>query len=350
MRKGGGGTMDGYDKSRAKPVIAPAAQVEIALACDAGTANGGLYGLTDLFTYASEFAAKRQGGAAQPPLRIAHWRAEEDGSAVRCAYDSWPGAPHAPSVVVVPNNHDAITEPDRDSPFVPWLRLKHAEGVVIAAVCGGVFLLAKTGLLAGRQATTHWAFSDQFSAQFPDVLMESDQMVIDYGDVLTAGGALAWADLGLRLIDRLLGPAVMLDTARYMNVDPPGREQRLYSDFQPRTKHGDRAVLKAQLWLSAQRERQVSLSEIAQQAGLEPRTLQRRFVQATGLKPSEYQQRLRMTRARELLEFSRTSIDQIAMAVGYEDVGGFRRIFRKTIGSTPSDYRRRFCRLASDSG
>jgi transcriptional regulator GlxA family with amidase domain len=334
-------------KSGAKTVTPPASQVEVALACDAGTTNGGMYGLHDLFTYASEFAAKRLGRDARPPVRITHWRADEDGVAVRCTYDTLPGLPHAPNVVIVPNNHRGIAEPDRDSPFVNWLRLKYAEGVVLAAVCGGVFILAKTGLLSGRQATTHWAFSDQFSAQFPDVLMESDHMLIDYGDVLTAGGALAWADLGLRLTERFLGPAVMLDTARYMNVDPPGREQRFYSGFEPRTKHGDAAILKAQHWLSAQREHAVTVTEVACHAGLEPRTFLRRFVRATGMKPSEYQQRLRMSRARELLEFSRSTIDEIASHVGYDDARGFRRVFRNIIGLTPSDYRRRFCRLGA---
>jgi transcriptional regulator GlxA family with amidase domain len=337
-------------KTIAKSAPAPAAQIEVALACDAGTTNGGKYGLTDLFTYAGEFAAKRLNGDAPPPVRITHWRADEDGDGVLCTYDSCPGGPYAPTVVVVPNNHRAIQDPDRDSPLVDWMRARHAEGVVLAGVCGGVFLLAKTGLLAGRQATTHWAFSDQFAAQFPDVLTESNQMVIDYGDVLTAGGALAWADLGLRLTERFLGPGVMLDTARYMNVDPPGREQRIYGDFQPRTRHGDAAILKAQTWLAAQRERPITVADIARHARLEPRTFLRRFVKATGMKPSEYQQRLRISRAREMLEFSRASIEAIAASVGYDDVGGFRRVFRKVMGLTPSDYRRRFCRLGRHGG
>jgi len=327
-----------------------AAQIEVALACDAGTSNGGIYGLTDLFTYASEFAAKHLNGDAPPPVRITHWRADETGDRVSCTFDSCPGAPHAPTVVVVPNNHRAIQDPDRDSPLVAWMRQKHTEGVVLAGVCGGVFLLAKTGLLAGRQATTHWAFSEQFAAQFPDVLTESDQMVIDYGDVLTAGGALAWADLGLRLTERFLGPTVMLDTARYMNVDPPGREQRIYGDFRPRTRHGDAAILEAQDWLATQRERSIAVADIARYARLEPRTFLRRFVKATGMKPSEYQQRLRVSRARELLEFSRASIEAIAANVGYNDVGAFRRVFRKIMGLTPSDYRRRFCRLIEQNG
>jgi transcriptional regulator GlxA family with amidase domain len=174
-------------------------------------------------------------------------------------------------------------------------------------------------------------------------------MVIDYGDVVTGGGVLAWADLGLRLTERFLGPTVMLDTARYMNADPPGREQRFYSGFEPRTKHGDGAILEAQHWVSAQRESAVTVADIARHAGLEPRTFLRRFVQATGMKPSEYQQRLRMTRAREMLEFSRTSVDEIASSVGHDDAGGFRRVFRKILGLTPSDYRRRFSRLSRGS-
>lgn len=175
-------------------------------------------------------------------------------------------------------------------------------------------------------------------------------MVIEYKDVMTAGGVLAWSDLGLRIVERLLGPTVMLETARFMLVDPPGREQRFYSDFDPRTKHGDSAILKAQHWLSAQREKPVSVADIARHVGLEPRTFLRRFVAATGMKPSQYQQRLRITRAREMLEFSRTSVDQIALNVGYDDPSGFRRVFRKVMGLTPSDYRRRFFRPTLQGG
>ncbi|WP_322029479.1 GlxA family transcriptional regulator [Paraburkholderia sp. J76] len=320
-------------------------RIEIGLACDAGTSNAGVYGLTDLFTYAGEFAAKRHGGAAAV-VRITHWRADHDGTGVRCEYDSCPGSPHALSLLVIPGNAQAPERKEEMSPLLHWLREKHAEGVVLAAVCGGVFILARTGLLAGRQATTHWSFNEAFAEQFPDVLTETDHMVIDYGDVVTAGGVLAWADLGLRLTERFLGTAVMLETARFMLVDPPGREQRFYSEFDPRTKHGDRAILRAQLWLLTQRERPVSIADLAQHADLEQRTFLRRFVVATGMKPSEYQQRLRITRAREMLEFSQASIEEISWSLGYGDVAGFRRVFRKVMGLTPSDYRRRFCQPA----
>jgi transcriptional regulator GlxA family with amidase domain len=303
-----------------------------------------------LLGYASSFAAKRQNGRTLPHVRITHWRVHAERDEVCCTFDSYPLPRHSLSVLVIPGNEQAPSGAGGNGALLEWLREKHAEGVVLAAVCGGVFILARSGLLAGRQATTHWAFEEEFSQQFPDVLTETDRMVIDYGDVLTAGGVLAWADLGLRLVERFLGPTVMLDTARFMNIEPPGREQQFYSDFVPRIKHGDSAILKTQHWLTTQRERPIGVADIAQYAHLEPRTFLRRFVKATGMKPSEYQQRLRVSRAREMLEFSRTSVDQIAASVGYDDVGGFRRVFRKFVGLTPSEYRQRFSRIkpASD--
>jgi len=320
-------------------------QVEIGLVCDDGTSRAGLYGLTDLFTYAGDIASARLSAEAKPPMRLTQWQATGDSSDIICVYDTAPGSPSAPTVLLLPGNTVAPSEDVSDSPLIPWLRQKHSQGTILAAVCGGVFILARTGLLTGRQATTHWAFTDQFAAQFPDILTETDSMVIDYGDVVTAGGVLAWADLGLRLVERLLGPSIMAQTARYMNVDPSGREQRFYSGFEPRTKHGDEPILKAQRWLAANRESAVTVADAARRAGLEQRTFLRRFVQATGMRPSEYQQRLRISRAREMLEFTRTSVDNIALSIGYEDVGGFRRVFRKIVGLTPSDYRRRFSRL-----
>lgn len=316
--------------------------IEVGLVCDAGSSLAGIHGLTDLFLYASEVLRKRRRGTACTPVRIVHWRVDDTLTRVIKSSDSHPDLPHTPTVLIIPGNLRATQQSLGGSPLIPWIRERQAKGVVIAAVCGGVFLLAETGLLAGRQATTHWALSADFSARFPDVLMESDHMVIDYGDVVTAGGVLAWADLGLRLTERFLGRGIMLETARYMLVDPPGREQRYYSAFEPSTKHGDEVILKVQNWLWSRREQHVPVADIAEYACLEVRTLLRRFTKATGMKPSEYQQRLRISRARELLEFSQRRIEDVASSVGYADTGRFRHAFRKIIGLTPSDYRRRF--------
>ncbi len=168
--------------------------------------------------------------------------------------------------------------------------------------------------------------------------------------MITAGGLMAWIDLGLKLVDRLLGSSIMLETARFLLVDPPGREQRYYSNFSPRLRHGDEAVLKVQHWLQAQGAREASIPAMAARAGLEERTFLRRFRKATGLKPTEYCQHLRVGKAREMLEITNRTIDQVAWDVGYEDAGAFRKVFQKVMGLSPRDYRRRFgVALAADT-
>jgi transcriptional regulator GlxA family with amidase domain len=125
-------------------------------------------------------------------------------------------------------------------------------------------------------------------------------------------------------------------------ADPMGKEQRFYSMFTPRLQHGDRTILALQHWLQTQTERPISIGELAQRAALGERTFLRRFVKATGMKPIEYHQRLRITRSQQMLEHSNDGVDKIATAVGYADSGGFRRMFKQIVGLSPSDYRLRF--------
>jgi transcriptional regulator GlxA family with amidase domain len=134
----------------------------------------------------------------------------------------------------------------------------------------------------------------------------------------------------------------MLETGRFLLIDPVGREQRHYSSFAPRLNHGDEAVLKVQHWLQAKEAKSVTASAMAKKAGMEERTFLRRFKASTGLTPTEYVQHLRIGKARELLEFTKRPVDQIAYSVGYEDASAFRRTFNRIMGLTPSKYRHRF--------
>ncbi|WP_323181590.1 GlxA family transcriptional regulator [Kaistia defluvii] len=172
--------------------------------------------------------------------------------------------------------------------------------------------------------------------------LDLDRLIVHEGDIVTAGGLMAWTDLGLKLVDRYLGSEVMLETARVLLVDPPGREQRYYSTFVPRLDHGDRAVLQAQHWLHGLANGEASLERLASQEGLEQRTFLRRFRKATGLTTTGYQQQLKVNRARELLQFSALSADEVAWQVGYGDPGAFRKVFVRIVGLSPAEYRRRF--------
>lgn len=318
-------------------------KAEIGLVLYPGCQTAMVHGMTDLLDIAGHFSAKRGG----PGLRVSHWRPGEDGCLGR-VFDSHPGLgrPMEPAVLVVPGRLTGPMEMEEATPYARWLLDRHAHGTTLAANCGGVFALAATGLLSGRPATTHWLFADAFRERFPDVRLDPDKMVIEDGDIITAGGLMAWTDLGLRLVDRLLGSTVMAETGSFMLIDSAGREQRHYSRFAPRLTHGDEAILKVQHWLQAREAKAISVGEMAKVVAMEERTFQRRFKAATGMKPIEYAQHLRVGKARELLEFTRRSIEQISWAVGYEDVAAFRKLFHRLVGLSPGDYRHRFVAVA----
>lgn len=315
--------------------------IEIGLVLYPGAQLAAVLGLTDLFGLADGIAA-RYGKRDSNALRISHWQTDAAGKAPVRIFDTAPDDVSTLAVVILPPGLGEPLPPDAAAPFADWLRNQHGAGVTLGSVCAGAFLLGETGLLAGRTVTTHWLHVEQFQARFPQARMDADQLIIDDGDIITAGGAMAWTDLGLRLVDRFLGPTVMIETARILLVDPPGREQRYYSPFSPRLTHGDTAVLKVQHWLQATDARDIALATLAERAGLEERTFLRRFQKATGMTTREYCQRLRVGKAREMLQFSRLPIDRVAWEVGYGDPGAFRKIFARIVGLTPGEYRRRF--------
>ncbi len=313
--------------------------IEVGLMIYPDCQMGMVHGITDLFDVAGRFAVDH----GRRPMRVSHWRLQEGGGFARCR-DSHPdeAAGNSPAVVIVPGSLHKLLEPGEVEPYARWLLDRHAHGTVLASNCGGAFALAATGLLAGRPATTHWYFAEEFQRRFPDVRMEADRMVIDDGDIVTAGGMMAWTDLGLRIVERLLGPTVMIETARFLLIDPSGREQKNYASFAPTLTHGDEPILKVQHWLQARGAGPVAVAEMAGEAGMEERTFQRRFKAATGMTPVEYVQHLRVGKARELLEFTRRTVDQIAWSVGYEDAAAFRKLFHRLIGLSPHEYRQRF--------
>ena len=313
---------------------------EIGLVQYLGVQQAATLGLTDLFNVANTVASRFLKSAA-PSLRISHWQQASASSTPERVFDTQPHADSRLTVLILP---PTLQEPDPAPPnaLVAWLIEQHAQGVVLGSVCAGAFMLAATGLLDGRPMTTHWTYAQRLQQHFPNVQVDVDRLIIDDGDIMTAGGLMAWTDLGLRLIDRLLGPSIMLDTARTLVVDPPGREQRYYSAFSPVLTHGDAAVLSVQHWLQATQAKDMTLATLAAQAKLEPRTLLRRFQKATGMTTTEYGQRLRVGRAREMLQFETASIDRVAWEVGYSDAGAFRKVFTRIVGLTPGDYKRRF--------
>lgn len=314
--------------------------VEIGLLLYPGVQLAAVHGLGDLFAVANRMAAERERDG-RTMLRISHWQADEQGG-MRRLFDSQPQAPGTPRVVILPPCLDSDAALPLQPCYRDWLRQQHSAGVVLASVCAGAFALAEAGLLDGRRVTTHWALAAQLAARYPSVEVLPERMVVDDGELITAGGLMAWTDLGLALVTRLLGPTIAAQSARFLVVDLNRESQRQFSSFVPSLDHGDAAVLGVQHWLQGAGGAEASLASMAAHAGLGERTFLRRFRAATGMRPTEYCQQLRVTKARELLEFTRQSIDQVAWQVGYRDSGAFRKVFARLVGVAPGDYRRRF--------
>ncbi len=313
--------------------------IEIGLLIYPDSLLSAIYGLTDLFRIAN-FSAGRHDGVKRAQMRVTHWKSS--GDAMECIYDSHPDAEHDPTFVVLP---PSIIEPVPEqltAPISEWLRERHDHGATMCSVCAGSFVLAEAGLLKGRDATTHWMFETRMAQRFPDIKVDADKMVIDDGDIITAGGIMAWTDLGLRIVHRVMGPTLMMETARILLIDPPSREQSFYSVFVPNLTHGDAQILKVQHWLQKTGARDVDMAAMSKMAGMEERTFLRRFSKATGHKPTEYCQQVRVAKAREMLEFTQQNIEQVTWSVGYEDPSAFRKVFQKIVGLGPGEYRQRF--------
>jgi transcriptional regulator GlxA family with amidase domain len=300
-----------------------------------------VHGLTDLFAVADRIAVRYR-RRAEGFLQVSHWRPGRAGSPPIKSFAAGKDTNTAPSVLLLPPRLGEPPTAADAEPFTQWLLSRHRAGATLGSVCAGAFVLGETGLLARRSVTTHWIHAPVFRSRFPEARLDADRLIIDDGDIITAGGMMSWTDLGLKLVDRFLGPTVMVETARFLLVDLPGREQRYYSAFSPNLTHGDAAIRKVQHWLQATGAKEMSLAALTARAGLVERTFLRRFKQATGLTPIEYCQRLRVGKARELLQFGRLPIDRIAWEVGYGDPGAFRNIFLRMTGLTPGGYRRRF--------
>ncbi len=294
-----------------------------------------IYGLTDLFRIASERA-----GDSGRTIRVSHWQTVDD--QVVCVWDSHPGSAHRLTHVIVP---PSIVMPEQ-MPTAPaassWLLERHAAGATLCSVCAGAFVLAQTGLINGRRATTHWAFARHLASRFPEVHLAEEHLLVDDGDIITAGGILAWADLGLTLVGRMLGQATMLATARFLLIDPPRDSQLPFSQFVARFDHNDEAIRQCQHHIHANAPKMQGTADLARIAGMTGRTFLRRFTAATGLTPVEYLQQVRISKAREALERTLDPIERIAWDVGYSDPAAFRKIFQKMTSLAPAAYRQRF--------
>ena len=232
---------------------------------------------------------------------------------------------------------DAVPPPS----LLAALRAAHARGARLLSFCSGVFVLAATGLLDGRRATTHWRYAAALAARHPRIRVEPDVLYVDEGTLLTSAGSAAALDLSLHVIRRDYGPQVANQVARRAVV--PAHRDGGQAQFIPSPLPAQGESLGTLLeWMRRHLEQPLPMSELAARARTSERTLLRRFEAATGRSPRQWLIEERLGRARELLEGSRLSVEQIADRCGYGHADSLRHHFRRVLGLSPARYRERF--------
>jgi AraC family transcriptional regulator, transcriptional activator FtrA len=227
-------------------------------------------------------------------------------------------------------------------PIVDALLCAYKNGARLVSICSGVVVIAATGLLNGKRATTHWRYADDLQKLHPKIIVDPTVLYVDEGRLLTSAGSAAGLDLCLHLVRRDFGPKIANQVARRLVVPPHrdgGQAQFVERPIPAQTRDGLSALMDSvQKNLSSN----WPISELANRAAMSERTLIRRFKASTGLAPVEWLAGIRVDRARELLETSKQSVDLIATSVGLGTASTLRHHFRKRLGTSPAAYRSRF--------
>ena len=223
-----------------------------------------------------------------------------------------------------------------------WLSGMRRKGALVAGVCTGTALLAEAGLLDGRRATTHWAIASMFKDRWPAVDWRPELAVTEDGGVFCGGGLYSAIHLALYLVGRLCGRDVAVEVAKSLVLQMPRTYQTDFGFLPLSRDHSDAAIRRAEKWFCDHFPDDISVDRVAEETNMSPRTFLRRFKAATGETPRSYVQRLRVEAAKSMLEQDRMTVQEVSIAIGYEDVGFFRNLFKRYVGISPTVYRDRY--------
>jgi transcriptional regulator GlxA family with amidase domain len=248
---------------------------------------------------------------------------------------------------MVSQAYDPVATVARNAALLPGLKRWHGEGATIVTACSGALLAAAAGLLEGKRATAHWGLARLYAEHYPNVDWREEYLVTDCGDVVCGGGINGAADVSLYLVEKHCGREIALKTARSLCIEMPRTWQNSFTHFELRAAHEDEAVLAAEHYIRTHFAEDLKFDAVASHVGMSPRNFARRFKDATGDTPLAYLHGLRIAVAKQLLETTPTGVAEIGQKVGYLDPAFFRQLFQRKAGVSPSDYRRRFGRVAA---
>lgn len=318
-----------------------------------------VYGMLDLFCAAGrDWKLVTDGEHGEPAVdaKVVAARAEP--------FEVANGALVRPQAALSADRYDIVCIPElaiapstdlsgRFSEEIAWIVAQHAAGAIVATACSGAVLLAAAGLLDGLDATTHWAYCDTLARRHPKVRVHRERALVAAGvgqRLVMAGGGTTWLDLALYLLSRAVDLETAMQVAKLNLIDWHAVGQQPYARLISTRQVDDPVIARCQDWIAKRPTVEAPVASMIRLSGLPERTFKRRFRQAAGMAPLEYVHAIRLEEAKTLLETTDESLEELARKVGYEDATFFSRLFRRSVGLTPAQYRRRFGALRSALG
>lgn len=251
-------------------------------------------------------------------------------------------------IVIIPAiSGDLETAVKVNQDFVPWIINQYRNGAEIASLCIGSFILASTGLLNGKECSSHWITADKFRSMFPEVTLVDGRIVTEQQGLYSSGGATSYWSLLLLLIEKYAGRDIAIMAAKIYALEIDRKSQSPFAMFTGQKKHEDDPIKQAQEYIENNVTEKISVEDLSSKYAIGRRHFERRFKKATNNTPVEYIQRVKIEAAKKQLESTPKNVNEVMYDVGYTDAKAFRTVFKKITGISPIDYRNKYNKEAA---
>ena len=250
-------------------------------------------------------------------------------------------------LIIIPAvNGDRETVIESNKDFFPWIASQHRQGAEVASLCVGAFLLAATGLLSGRNCTTHWMSAPDFKRMFPDVNLMDNRVITDENGLYTSGGANIFWNLLVYLIEKYIDREMAIYTTKFFMIEIDRNTQSPFIMFTGQKEHEDDVIRKAQDFIEKSFQEKITVDQLSEMFAIGRRSFERRFKKATSNSVVEYIQRVKIEAAKKSFEVTRKNVTELMYEVGYTDTKAFRSTFKKITGLSPIEYRNKYNKSA----
>ena len=246
-------------------------------------------------------------------------------------------------LIIIPSmarNFQAVVKGNKT--LIDWIEKQYKNGAEVASICTGAFILASSGLLDGKNCSTHWSAGDTFRTMFPEVNLQAEKLITDENGIYTNGGGYSFLNLLIYLVEKYYDRQTAIYCSKIFQIEIDRQSQSGFTIFKGQKQHDDEVVKKAQAYIETKLHEKISVEDLSSKFAVGRRNFDRRFIKATGNTPLEYAQRVKIESAKKAFESTRKTINEVMYEVGYSDVKAFREVFRKITGMSPLEYRAKY--------